>query len=85
MTKTQISDMAYNNVWHCDIYILRTTGVPTLFSLWPTHGAAKAIEAHCIAKILSIQSAVGDIIAIKYDYRVKIHSQYLVRKFISEE
>ena len=31
-----------------------------------------------------VEPAAGDVIAIKYDYRVKFHSQYLFTKFISK-
>ena len=31
-----------------------------------------------------VEPAVGDVITIKYDHHVKLHSQYLLKKIISE-
>ena len=39
----------------------------------------------CIGRTFPcVEPAVGDVIVIKYDYHVKLHSQYLFTKFISE-
>ena len=39
----------------------------------------------CIGKTFPcMEPAVGDVVAIKYDYHVKFHSQYFFQKFISE-
>ena len=39
----------------------------------------------CIGRTFPcVEPVVGDVIAIKYDYHVKLHSQYLFTKFIYE-
>ena len=39
----------------------------------------------CIGRTFPyVEPAVGDVIVIKYDYHVKLHSQYLLKKIISE-
>ena len=39
----------------------------------------------CIGRTVPcVEPVVGDVIAIKYDYHVKFHSQYLFTRFIPE-
>ena len=39
----------------------------------------------CIGRTFPcVEPAVGDVIVIKYDYHVKLHSKYLLNKIISD-